>query len=46
MLQVDTGLIPQALLGDQASELVGLGLSVFNQDEFEEGKQLFNFGGL
>ncbi|PVD37640.1 hypothetical protein C0Q70_00237 [Pomacea canaliculata] len=37
LFKVDTGLIPQALLGDQASELVGLGLSVFNQDEFEEG---------
>ena len=37
MWQVDTGLIPQASLDDQTSELQGLGLSVFNQDEFEQG---------
>ena len=34
---MDTGLIPQASLDDQTSELQGLGLSVFNQDEFEQG---------
>ena len=37
LTQVDTGLIPQASLDDQTSELQGLGLSVFNQDEFEQG---------
>ncbi|GFR85602.1 DNA excision repair protein ERCC-6-like [Elysia marginata] len=36
--QVDTGMIPQATLEDQGSlELENLGLSVFNQDVFEEG---------
>lgn len=36
--QVDTGIIPQARLEDQGSvELDQLGLSVFNQDVFEEG---------
>ncbi|XP_005098039.1 DNA excision repair protein ERCC-6 [Aplysia californica] len=36
--QVDTGLIPQAMLEEQGtSELQELGLSVFNQDVFEQG---------
>ncbi|RUS74131.1 hypothetical protein EGW08_018111 [Elysia chlorotica] len=36
--QVDTGMIPQATLEDQGClELQQLGLSVFNQDVFEEG---------
>ncbi|KAL8610511.1 hypothetical protein ACOMHN_060431 [Nucella lapillus] len=37
LFKVDTGLIPQASLDEQTSELQGLGLSVFNQDEFEQG---------
>ncbi|XP_076449836.1 DNA excision repair protein ERCC-6-like [Babylonia areolata] len=37
LFKVDTDLIPQASLDDQTSELEGLGLSVFNQDEFEQG---------
>ncbi|KAK7113755.1 DNA excision repair protein ERCC-6-like isoform X2 [Littorina saxatilis] len=37
LFKVDTGLIPQAALDDQTTELQGLGLSVFNQDEFEQG---------
>ena len=40
---VDTGMIPQAALEDQGSlELEQLGLSVFNQDVFEEGPFLLN----
>lgn len=34
---VDTALIPQASLDDQSAELKELGLSVFNQDVFEQG---------
>ncbi|KAK7506355.1 hypothetical protein BaRGS_00002467, partial [Batillaria attramentaria] len=37
MFKVNTGLIQQASLNEQASELQDLGLSVFNQDEFEQG---------
>lgn len=40
--QVDTALIPQASLSidEQNSELNNLGLSIFNQDVFEEGNLL------
>ncbi|KAH9520103.1 DNA excision repair protein ERCC-6 [Bulinus truncatus] len=34
---VDTGLIPQASLDDQEAELQGMGLSVFNQFDLEQG---------
>lgn len=37
--KVNTSLIPKAHLEDQANdELLALGLTVFNQDEFEESK--------
>ena len=40
--QVNTGLIPQANLEEQENELQQLGLSVFNQDVFEQGISFYD----
>ena len=38
---VDKDLIPASKLSDETDDLKGLGLDVFNQDEFEKGMMFF-----